>query len=799
MTRGKKPSESYVGKSVRAKEARAPLIGKAKYTNDYTFSGQLYAYILRSPHAAAKINSVDVSGAKKVAGVHLAISGQEVFNHTNGITDHLNPAIFGGKSTRLPCMAVDEVWCYGQPVAIVVAEDERTARYAASRIQVDYTPLEPVIDAEKAMAPGARSVVPDWEDNVLMYVPFLNGDTQVAFDQASHIITTEVKIHRFSSQPMETRCYNAIWEHDTQSITLYGTCQNPHPLRLVLAETLQMDENKIRIVASTIGGAFGLKMHGHPEEPLICLMAKLIGRPVKWVENREECLLIGAREQHHKVEMAFDSEGVMVGLRDHFFANIGAPSACPGWGMAFLTGLTMPGPYKVENIDVHMNAVTTNKPSWNASRGYGKESTAIALELAMDNAARQLGISPIELRLKNFIAKDAFPYSSPTGLVYDSGDYGGVLLKALETIDYQGWKDKQAAALAEGRYLGIGVAFELTPEGGTIPGTMVAGYDSSSVRVGPDGTVRVLTGITSPGTHNATAMAQIAADELGVDIAKIEVLQGDTDSSPYGFGNYSGRSTIVGGGSVALAAQDVRAKINAVAAALLEVELDTLKLVKGVFSSSAKNDATLTFAEVCYASYTRAYDVAMCIDPPLEATRTYKPPGISHLPDNNGRINPYPSYSNAVYVVVCEVDADTGKIDLLSLAAAHDCGKVINTILVEGQVCGAFAMGLGGALTEDIQYDANGIQLTKSFKDYVMLRMADIPPIGVAHHDIPNPDNYLGLKGAGEAGVGGSAAALVNAVNNALEPLGVLMHEMPLTPSRVWSAIQNANNGEGVN
>ena len=798
MYKGNKVSEPYVGRSARSKELRAPLVGKAKYTNDYSFSGQLYAFILRSPHAAATINSVDLSGANKISGVHLTLCGRDVFEHTNGILDHLNPAIFGGKSTRLPIMAVEEVWCFGQPVAIVIADDERTARYAASRIQVDYTPKEPVVDAEKAIEPGARSVVPEWDDNVLIYVPFMNGDTQSAFDQADQVITTDVKIHRFSSQPMETRCYNAIWEHDTESITLYGTCQNPHPLRLVLAETLRMNENKIRIIASTIGGAFGLKMHGHPEEPLICLMAKLTRRPVKWVESREECLLIGAREQQHRVEMAFDSNGVITGLRDHFLANIGAPSACPGWGMAFLTGLTMPGPYKVENIDVHMNAVTTNKPSWNAARGYGKESTAIALELAMDNAARQLGVSPIDLRLKNFITKDAFPYNSPTGLVYDSGDYEGVLLKALETIGYEDWKTKQQAALAEGRHLGIGMAFELTPEGGTIPGTMVAGYDSSSVRVGPDGTVRVLTGITSPGTHNGTAIAQIVADELGVDIEQIEVLQGDTNSSPYGFGNYSGRSTIVGGGSSALAAQDVRNKINAVAAALLEVEIESLNLSEGIFSSPDNTDATFTFAEVCYASYTRAYDVALCIDPPLEATRTFKPPGISHLPDKNGRINPYPSYSNAVYVVVCEVDIETGKIDLLSLAAAHDCGKVINPILVEGQVCGAFAMGLGGALTEDIQYDANGIQLTKSFKDYVMLRMADMPAVGVAHHDSPNPDNYMGLKGAGEAGVGGSAAALVNAVNNALEPLGVVINEMPLTPSRVWSAIHNANKPEGV-
>ena len=258
-----------------------------------------------------------------------------------------------------------------------------------------------------------------------------------------------------------------------------------------------------------------------------------------------------------------------------------------------------------------------------------------------------------EVRRLNFPSPDEFPFKNSTGTIYDSGDYGGVLLKALETIGYEDWKDKQKTALAEGRHIGIGMAFELTPEGGTIPGTMVAGYDSSSVRVGPDGTVRVLTGITSPGTHNGTAIAQIVADELGIDMDRIEVLQGDTNSSPYGFGNYSGRSTIVGGGSAALAAKDVRDKINAVAAALLEVEIDTLSLSEGIFSSSDNGDATLTFAEVCYASYPRAYAVAMCIDPPLEATRTFKPPGISHLPDETGRINPYPSYSNAAYVVVC--------------------------------------------------------------------------------------------------------------------------------------------------
>lgn len=787
----------YVGRSVRTREGRAPLIGKAKYSNDYAFAGQLYACIVRSPHAAARINSVDLAAAKRVAGVRLALHGADVAELTDPIPDYLEPALFGGKAAEHRCLAIDQVWCYGQPVAVVVADDINTARYAAARVQVDYTPLAAVVDAEAALAAGARTVVPGWPDNLLMHVPFVHGDSAAAFESADHVVSTEVKIHRFSTQPMETRCYNAVWEHNTESITLYATSQNPHPLRLVLAQTLRMPENKIRIIASTIGGAFGLKMHGHPEEGLVCLLAKLTGQPVKWLESREECLLIGAREQKHYIDMAVSNDGTVVGLRDRFYANTGAPSACPGWGMAFLTGLTMPGPYKVRDIDVQMHAVSTNKPSWNAARGYGKESTAIALELAMDNVARTLGLSPVAVRLKNFIGKDDFPYASPTGLLYDSGDYAGAVEKTLQAIGYEQWLEEQAAGRQSGRYIGIGVAFELTPEGGAIPGSMVVGYDTSSVRVGPDGTVRVLTGVTSPGTGNATGIAQIVADELGVDIDAIEVLQGDTNASPYGFGNYSGRSTIVGGGSAALAAQDVREMIEKVAAALLEVDRSSLTLAQGVFTSAADGAASVSFAEVCYAAYTRAYDVALCIDPPLEATRTFRPPSIRHTPDANGNINPYPSYSNAAYATVCEVDVQTGQVKLLKFAVTHDCGKVINPILVEGQACGAIGFGIGGALTEDVRFDANGRQLTRSFMDYVMPRMGDMPPINVEHHDSPNPGNYLGLKGAGEAGVGGSAAAVVNAVNNALQPLGVVMNELPLSAPRVWAAIQQAAAGKG--
>jgi carbon-monoxide dehydrogenase large subunit len=795
MTLHPPQDDRYVGQSMKQLGGDAFVAGHARYTSDFTFPGQLHAHFVRSPHAAARIKRVDLSGAEKVAGVVRVMEGKEAAKLLDPIPHYIDPAVFGGRSTPIRCLAEDHVWCYGQPVAVVVATDKKTARYAASRIVVDYEPTKPVVDADEAVKSDSPRVVPGWDANVIMAVPFANGDAAAAMAKADHVVKTTVRIHRFSTQPIETRVYNAVWEHDIHGLTLYATAQNPHPLRHVLSRALRMPENKLRIVAPAIGGAFGMKMHGHPEEALVCLLAKLTGKPVKWVEDREECLLIGAREQLHEVELGLTKDGTIVALRDHFLANTGAPSACPGWGMAFLTGLTMPGPYAVRDIDVLMQAVVTNKPSWNASRGYGKEATALALELAVDHAARRLGMDPAELRIKNFVKKDQFPYNSPTGLIYDSGDYGGAVRAALDKLDVKAWRRKQKDALAEGRYLGIGVAFELTPEGGALPGTMVAGYDTSSVRVGPDGSVRVLTGVTTPGTGNPTGIAQIVADELGVDIATIEVVQGDTTTCPYGFGNYSGRSTIVGGGSAALAAQQVREKILKVAAGLLQVPYDTVSMKRGQITSTAA-PGTLTIAEASYAAYTRAYDVASVIEPPLEATATFRPGLISHAPDANGRINPYPSYSNAAYVTVCEVDAETGKVKLLAFCAAHDCGRVINPILVEGQACGAISFGVGGVLSEDIVFDAQGKQLTNTFMNYVMPRAADMPKIEMVHHDSPNPVTYMGLKGAGEAGVGGSAAAVVNAVNDALSPLGVMMTELPLTPARIWEAIAAARDAK---
>ena len=782
----------YVGRSERTVGGDAVLAGHARFTADYSFPGQLHAHIVRSTHAAARIRGVDTKAARKVAGVVLVMDGAAAAEHLDPIPPYIDASLFGGQAAEVRCLALDQVWYCGQPVAVVVAEDRATARYAAAKVRVDYEPLTPVVDAEEALREDAPRVVEAWKSNVLIEAPFVNGDADAAFRTAHRVVETTVRIHRFSTQPIEARAYNAVWDKGWHGVDLYATAQNPHPLRNVLSGALRLPENKIRIHASTIGGAFGLKMHGHPEEALTCMLSRVTGRPVKWVETREECLLVGAREQLHRVQLALDEEGLILGLRDHFIANVGAPTSCPGWGMAFLTGLTMPGPYAVRDIDVKMTAVTTNKPPWNAARGYGKEATALALELSIDNAARELGIDPVAMRYRNFIDKSAFPYASPTGLSYDSGDYSGATRKALEALDLEKWKAKQAEARAEGRLLGIGLAYELTPEGGALPGTMVSGWDSSTVRVDPGGSVMVLTGITQPGSGNPTGVAQIVADELGADISTIEVIQGDTTTCPYGFGNYSGRSTIVGGASAALAAREVREKLVTIAAALLEVTEDSVSILRGNVTSSEAPGRELGIGEVAYAAYTRAYDIGLAITPPLEATATFRPGQIRHTPDENGRINPYPSYSNAAYATVCEVDVETGQVKLLAFAAAHDCGKVINPVLVEGQACGAIAFGVGGALGEEVRFDDQGRPLTRGFTDYVMPRALDMPPIDMVHHDSPNPGTYLGLKGAGEAGVGGSAGAVVNAVNDALSPLGVSIHDLPLTADRIWAAMNKA-------
>jgi aerobic carbon-monoxide dehydrogenase large subunit len=792
------PAERYVGSRVRKLNGDLFVTGRARFVADIHVGGTLHLVVLRSPHAHARIQGIETSAAMRAPGVVKVLTGAEARQHTNPIPHFIDPAVYGGKHVDLYCLATEKVHYAGQPVAAVVAASRQDACAALNQIRVEYEPLPCVLDAESSMLPEAPKLVPEWSDNVLFRFRFTGGDVEEAFRRADYVVEDSLKIQRYSTQPIETRGCLAMANQYDGSLILYAAVQNPHPLRNVLSNALRLPENRIRIIVPNLGGAFGLKMHGHPEEPLVCLLALLTGRPIKWTEERQDCLLIGGREQVHHFKFAFNRDGQVVGVKDDLLGNVGAPYAAPGWGMVFLTGLTMPCSYAIENVDVQFAAVVTNKGPWNASRGYGKEAANLVMERIMDTVAARLEMDPAEVRYKNFIPADAFPYRTMTGLVFDSGDYHAVLKQALELIGYQELRDEQRRLRQQGRYLGIGIGYEVTPEGGSLPGTLVAGYDTSTVKVDPGGKVTVLTGVTTPGGGSETAIAQIVADELGIALSDIRVIQGDTDVCPYGFGNYSGRSLMVGGASAALAARDVREKMVKVAGALLQVEPQRLVVDRGCVHPHDAPERSLSFAEIAYAVYTRAYDVASVVEPPLEATRTYKPPHINHIPDAQGRINPYPSYSNGAYLAVVEVDPETGQVKILKFAAVHDSGVIVNPLLAEGQTQGAVAMGIGAALGEELAYDGEGRPLTTSFKDYLMPRAADVPRMEIGHRVTPNPFTLLGTKGGGEAGVGGSQAAVVNAVADALAPLGVKIRELPLNPPRVWRLIREARQRTGL-
>jgi carbon-monoxide dehydrogenase large subunit len=781
----------YVGARQRKLHGDRYLTGAARYINDIRPSGVAHMAVLRSPHAHARIRSIDLTRARSAPGVLLAIDGEEAAAHTDPIPHFIDPAVFGGKSTEVRCLALGKVVYAGQPVAAVLAESAQDAAAALELIAVDYEPLPAVLDAEAALGADAPRLYEGWEDNVVIALPFVEGDVERALQEAEHTIEEEIFIQRYSSQPIEPRGYVADWSEHDQALTFYGACQNPHPLRWVLAKAMRLREGQVRVIAPSVGGGFGLKMHGHPEEPLVCLLSRLSGRPAKWIEDRAETLLIGGREHHHRISVGFDSEGRITAFKDHFVANVGALTAAPGWGMAFLTGLGFPTGYKVPNSDVLATIVVTNKGPWNASRGYGKEGTNLVMERVLDMVAARTGIDRVEVRKRNLIAPGEFPYRTNAGLNIDSGDYHALLDKAAELIGLEDFARRQAEARALGRYLGVGIAFELTPEAADIPGTLVGGFDTTTVKMDPSGLVTVLTGVTTPGGGNETAIAQIVADQLGVRIDDVTVVQGDTELCPYGFGNYSGRSVVVGGNSAVLAAGEVAERLRKVAAAMLEADPQDIELAQGEARVRGGGKA-IPIREVAYAFYTLAFVLALGIEPTLESTRTYRPENITHLPDEKGRIQPYPTYSSAVHVAEVEVDVHTGQVSLRRIGAAHDCGTMINPTFVEGQMEGAIVMGVGAGLMEEQPYDEQGHPVADRFKIYLMPRAGDVPAIEMAHQVTPSPFTLLGTKGAGEAGIGGAQAAIANAVHDALGPLGVTVRRMPLTPVNVLSAIREA-------
>ena len=595
--------------------------------------------------------------------------------------------------------------------------------------------------------------------------------------------------HRGNAAPIETRAWLADFQPAERRLTIHATTQNPHPLRTTLALALGLDERRVRVVAPRAGGSFGLKMYGNREDFLAAVMAIAVGGPVRWVEERSASLLPGAHEQIHRYEVAFDADGRVRALRVRSLSNHGAPAPGHGWGMAFVGALTVGAGYAIESVGVEYAVVATNKAPWNGTKPFGKDGAALVAEHVMERVAEATGLDPVEVRRRNLLPPDSLPRVTPSGIELDSGRYEDALDLLLERLGYADERARQREERAAGRHVGIGIGFELTPEGADIPGALVGGFDTSTVRMDPSGHATVLTGVTSPGNANDTAIAQLVAGELGLALGDVEVVQGDTDRCPYGFGNISSRSLVVGGSAAVLAARDVAARLRAVAARMLEADAGEVVLRDG---AAHAGERSLPIAAVAKAVHSLGYVMGLDVEPNLESTRSFRPPNIRHTPDERGRLQPYANYPYAMHASVVEVDGETGLVRLRRHVVIHDCGTQVNPMLVEGQVHGGVAMGAGAALGEELRYDAAGHPLSRGFKTYLMARASDLPPIELEHITTPSPFTLLGAKGAGEAGYAGAQVAVLNAVNDAIRPLGARLDRLPASAPNVLAALGGA-------
>jgi len=790
----------YVGQEIPGMTSRQLAAGKGEYVGDVHLEGMLHMAVLRSPYAHALIKSIDTKAAEQVPGVVYVMTGKEAKENMRSMTAALDTAGMGAKSAECYALCPERVRYVGEAVAAVVAESKYVARKAAELIEVDYEPLPVVSDPEEALKPGAPLVEPKWGDNAMMASDFSYGNVDDAFAKADGTISGVVKTQRYTGAAIEPRGYVASYDQFADLLTFWASTQNPHPLRVLLADTLGVPETTIRVIQPKVGGAFGLKIPPFQEEPLIAYLARKLGQPIKWIEERFENLLAGghAREERLYYEAAYKKDGTVTGLRVKVIADVGAPAGLAGWGMAYVTAYCIPTVYKIPNCRVQLSIAVTNKCPWNAYRGFGKEAASFLMDRIMDGVAKAAGIDRAQVRLKNFIQPEEFPYSQISGAVLDSGNYPEALRRVLRMIDYENFPKLQEEARKQGRYIGLGLGQELTPEGCALPGsTLVSGYDGCTVRVNPSGQVTVLTGVTSPGSGNETSIAQIVADTLGVELGSIRVIQGDTDLCPYGLGNYSSRSVITGGPAAQASAIDIRDKMFKVAARMLEVSPADLDAEDGKISVKGAPTRNVLIKDVASTVYRDCYGKYACdSEPGLEATRYFRHSNVYHQPEVQGRFSAYPAWPNVAAGCIVEVDPDTGLIKLLRYCAVHDAGKIINPRLAEANLHGGIVQGIGGAMYESLVYDDAGQLKTATFMDYTLPNAVDVPSIEAQHLETPSPFNPMGSKGVGESGVTAPLGALCGALEDAVPNLRLDKLEMPLTPSRVWREIQKARAGQ---
>lgn len=779
-----------IGDRVTRREDYRFLTGQGQYTDDINLPNQTYAYILRSPHAHANIASIDTSAAQQAEGVVAVFTSADI-SEIGGVPCGWQVHNKDGSpmaEPKHPVLAEGKVRHVGDPVAMVIAENLAQAKDAAELIEVDYQELPAVIDMPSALNGGscvhdeaADNICYDWElgDKATM---------QAAFSNAHHVTKLDLVNNRLVANPMEPRAAIGSYSPANGEYTLHTTSQNPHVIRLLMgAFVLGLPEHKLRVVAPDVGGGFGSKIYHYAEEAMVTYFAAKVGRPIKWTAERSEAFMSDAHGRDHvtHVELALDANGKFLALHVDSFANMGAYlSTFAPCVPTYLHATLLAGQYTTPIVYCAIKAMFTNTVPVDAYRGAGRPEATYLLERIVDVAASEMGIDPAELRRRNFIQPDQFPYETPVALTYDTGNYEVTLDQALQAADYAGFASRRDEAKQRGKLRGIGLASYIEACGiapSNVVGSLGARaglYEAATVRVNPTGSVSIFTGSHSHGQGHETSFAQVAADMLGIDYESIDIVHGDTNRVPFGMGTYGSRSIAVGGSAIVKALDKIIAKGKRIAAHLLEASESDIVFENGEFKV-AGTDRAKAFGEVALTAYVPHQYPLEELEPGLEETAFYDPKNFT--------------YPAGTYVCEVEIDPDTGVIDIIRFHASDDFGNIINPLIVEGQVHGGLAQGLGQAMLEQCVYDDNGQLVTGSYLDYCMPRADDLPSFTVDTTVTACTHNPLGVKGCGEAGAIGSPPAFINAVVNALADLGVKHIDMPATPLKVWETIQAAN------
>ena len=766
---------TYIGQSLKRFEDTALVTGQGSFINDIVLPGMLYAAVLRSDFAHAEVKSLDVTDARALPGVAAVLTASDI---AGVIPDIPSRPMTGVQAMDVfnapghPVLAKDKTCYAGQAVAIVVASDQYTAREALDLIRVEYLPLPPALEPRDAVAKGAPVVHAEVPNNVAMEVTQTGGDVEAAFAEADHVTNQRFDAQRLAPVPMETRGVIADYQPDEAMLTVWNSTQAAHRVKEHISDMLQHPPDGLRVVTPEVGGTFGMKDCIFPEDILVPYLSLLLRKPVKWIEDRQENLLAyHGRGMDLDMELAVKGDGTILGMRFTVFADLGAFFLLTTASAPFNALRRVAGPYHIPAVQLKMVGAVTNKTPTGAYRGTGGPESAFCMERSLDMIARDLGLDPVEVRRRNFIPVDAFPYETATGVTYDAADYTQGFQRALDLSDYYGWKAKAAERASHESSIGVGMATILKSSG-------ASGHhreERARVTVEPDGRVSVYTGISPHGQGNSTSFAQIVADELGVDPSQVEVRYGDTAAFPFGYGTSASRGLIVGGSALFSVLSDTRTKLASVASHMLGCSPGDVRLEGARAFDANRPDDGVTFPELAAAAHNGEL-LPVGLEPGLDFT------GGFTLPDN--------PHSFAAHVAVVEVNKDTGHVDILGYVGVHDCGRIVNPMLVEGQIHGGIAQGIGQALTEGMVYSPEGQPLAGSLMDYAVPRSELMPDLVLDTMNIPSDTNPLGAKGIGSVSTVPAPVAIANAVLDALASSGVRHLDTPLTPEKIWRAIQ---------